>query len=135
MHNEHCYFDMGITPPFRNWWNWCEPLPTDDQKADLFTKLLDSKRFEFLCQNIGVILKEWSLLFLLLSHAFASSIMLFVWLFGCFFVFILFFYFSFHKNLKKLKNTKNSVCLCILVLMHLGWPLKQSFLNFVSLIA
>ena len=32
-----------------------EFIHTDDQKADLFTKPLDSKRFEFLCQNIGVI--------------------------------------------------------------------------------
>ena len=32
-----------------------EFIHTNDQKADLFTKLIDSKRFEFLCQNIGVI--------------------------------------------------------------------------------
>ena len=32
-----------------------EFIHTDDQKANLFTKPLDSKRFEFLCQNIGVI--------------------------------------------------------------------------------
>ena len=32
-----------------------EFIHTDDQKADLFTKPLDSKQFEFLCQNIGVI--------------------------------------------------------------------------------
>ena len=32
-----------------------EFIHTDDQKADLFTKPLNSKHFEFLCQNIGVI--------------------------------------------------------------------------------
>ena len=32
-----------------------EFIHIDDQKADLFTKPLDSKRFEFLRQNIGVI--------------------------------------------------------------------------------
>ena len=32
-----------------------EFIHTDNQKADLFTKPSDSKRFEFLCQNIGVI--------------------------------------------------------------------------------
>ena len=32
-----------------------EFIHTDNQKADLFTKPLDSKRFEFLRQNIGVI--------------------------------------------------------------------------------
>ena len=35
-----------------------EFIHTDDQKADLFTKPLDSKWFEFLCQNIGVISME-----------------------------------------------------------------------------
>jgi len=56
-----------------------EFIHTDDQKADLFTKPLDSKQFEFLHQNIGVISMEWSLLFLLFllfPHAFASSFML-----------------------------------------------------------
>ena len=33
-------------------------IHTDDQKADLFTKPLDSKWFEFLRQNIGVISME-----------------------------------------------------------------------------
>ena len=32
-----------------------EFIHTNDQKADLFTKPLDSKRFEFLRQNIAVI--------------------------------------------------------------------------------
>ena len=64
-----------------------EFIHIDDQKADLFTKPLDSKQFEFLHQNICVISMEWSLLFLLLHHAFASSFMLcvflyvFIWLF------------------------------------------------------
>ena len=35
-----------------------EFIHTDDQKADLFTKPLDSKRFEFLRQNISVISME-----------------------------------------------------------------------------
>ena len=47
--------------------------------------------------------------------------------------------FVFHIKIKK-KNEKsekykNSVCLCTLVLVYLGWPLKQSFLNFVSFVA
>ena len=33
-------------------------IHTDDQKADLFTKPFDRKRFEFLRQNIGVISME-----------------------------------------------------------------------------
>ena len=32
-----------------------EFIHTDDQKANFFTKPFDSKQFEFLCQNIGVI--------------------------------------------------------------------------------
>ena len=35
-----------------------EFIHTDDQKADLFTKPLDSKRFEFLRQNIDIISME-----------------------------------------------------------------------------
>ena len=81
-----------------------EFIHTDDQKADLFTKPFDSKCFEFLRQNIGVISMEWSFLFLLLSHALASSFMLCVFLYV--FVWLVFslFYFTFHKN--KNKNWK-----------------------------
>ena len=48
--------------------------------------------------------------------------------------------FVFHIKIKKNNNEKsekykNSVCLCTLVLVYLGWPLKQSFLNFVSFVA
>ena len=35
-----------------------EFIHTNDQKVDLFTKPLDSKRFEFLCQNSSVISLE-----------------------------------------------------------------------------
>ena len=48
-------------------------------------------------------------------------------------------YFIFHikykKKIEKLKNTKTVYVLCTLVLVYLRWPLKQSFLNFVSLVA
>ena len=91
-----------------------EFIHTDDQKANLFTKALDSKRFEFLRQNIGVISMEWSLFFLLISHAFASSLYAFFVLFK-------------NKKLKKSEKYKNSVCLYMLVLVYLWWPLKQSF--------
>ena len=57
-----------------------EFIHNDDQKADLFTKPLDSKRFEFLRQNIGVISMGWSFSPLFSPHASASSFMLyFVW--------------------------------------------------------
>ena len=42
-----------------------------------------------------------------------------------------------NKNIKKLKNQKNTKTVCVLytlVLVYLGWPLKQSFLNFVSFV-
>ena len=59
----------------------------------------------------------------------------FMFLFSCFSVFV---YFDFHKNknkkFEKSEKYKNSMCLCILVLVYLGWQLKQSFLNFVSLV-
>ena len=38
------------------------------------------------------------------------------------------------KKIEKLEKYKNNVCLCTLVFMYLGWPLKQSFLNFVSFV-
>ena len=49
-------------------------------------------------------------------------------------------YFVFHikikkKNWKKLEKEKNSVCLCTLVHVYHGWPLKQNFINFVSFVA
>ena len=34
--------------------------------------------------------------------------------------------------MKNQKNTKTVCVICTLVLVYLGWPLKQSFLNFVS---
>ena len=51
------------------------------------------------------------------------------------FCFVLFFIKKFLKKLKNQKNTKTVCVLCILVLAYLGWPLNQSFLNFVSLVA
>ena len=67
-----------------------EFIHIDDPKTDLFTKPLDSKWFEFLRQNIGVISTEWSLLFLFLSHAFASS-----------FILCMFLYVFIYKKIKK----------------------------------
>ena len=40
-----------------------------------------------------------------------------------------------NKKLKIQKNTKTVCVLCTLVLVYLGWPLKQSFLKFVSFVA
>ena len=42
-------------------------------------------------------------------------------------------FFFFH--IKIIEKYKSSVCLCTLVLVYLRWPLKQSFLNFISFIA
>ena len=140
-----------------------EFIHIDDQKADLFTKPLNNKRFEFLCQNIGVISMDWSLSLLFLPLAFASSFYTLhcltcfcvcityefcfqvlsqssFYTLHCLTCFCLFFSFDYFLNIeiKKLKNKKNTktVCvMCTLVLVCLGWPLKQSFLNFVSLVA
>ena len=51
------------------------------------------------------------------------------------FLFILFFDIRIKKKLKNQKNTKTVCVLCTLVLVYLGWPLKQSLLNFVSFVA
>ena len=47
-------------------------------------------------------------------------------------------YFVYNIKIKKIENQKNTKTMCVmctLVLVYLGWPLKQSFLNFVSLVA
>ena len=59
-----------------------------------------------------------------------------MFLFGYFSIFfVFFFHIKIKIFLKNQKNTKNSVFMCTLVLVYLGWPLKQSFLNFVSFVA
>ena len=58
-----------------------------------------------------------------------------MFLFGYFSVLLCFVFYIKKKILKNQKNTKTVCVLCTLVLMYLGWPLKQSFLNFVSLVA
>ena len=90
-----------------------EFIYTDDQKADLFTKPLDSKCFELLCQNIGVISMYWSPSFLFLPHAFASSFYALPCLTFFFFpvLFILFWYKNNNnKKIEKSEKYKNSVC-------------------------
>ena len=85
-----------------------EFIHTDDQKIDLFTKTFDSKWFEFLRQNIGVIPMDWSLLLLFLPYAFAYSFIHCFVLFNMF-LFIYFsvlLYFVFHKNKKNWKIRK-----------------------------
>ena len=54
--------------------------------------------------------------------------------FGCFFLVLIYFLSYKNKKIEKLKNTKIVCVLCTLVLVYLGWPLKHSFLNFVSFI-
>ena len=60
-----------------------------------------------------------------------------LFLFNMFLVvfFLVLLYFVFHIKIKKIEKYKNSVCLCTLVLVYLGWPLKQNFLSFVSFVA
>ena len=102
-----------------------EFIHTNDQKANLFIKPFDSKRFEFLRQNIVVISMEWSLLFLLLSHAFASSLY-------AFFLFCLKIK-NKNKNWKIRKIQKQ----CVFVYVGTYVPLvaiETKFLNFVSLV-
>ena len=59
----------------------------------------------------------------------------------CLVIFSVFLCFVFHIKIeikieKLKKNITKTVCvLCTLVFVYLGWPLKQNFLNFVSLVA
>ena len=52
----------------------------------------------------------------------------------CLFIFNFVYFYFYIKKIEKLKNTKTVCVLCTLVLVYLRWPLKQSFLNFVSLV-
>ena len=96
-------------------------------------KKKDSKWFyHFLLSTCFCLLHYLCVLFSLLSQ---SSFMLCFFL-TCFCLFIFsFFFFFLKKKLKNQKNTKTMCVLCTLVLVYLGWPLKQSFLNFVSFVA
>ena len=58
-----------------------------------------------------------------------------MFLFSYFSVLLYFFLYKKNNLKKNQKNTKIVCVLCMLVLVYLGWPLKQSFLNFVSLVA
>ena len=60
-----------------------------------------------------------------------SCLTCFVWLFFSFASFC----FSNKKKIEKSEKYKNSMCLYTFVLVYLGWPLKQSFLNFVSFVS
>ena len=71
-------------------------------------------------------------LFVMLSYFWASLVLCFAWF--NMFLFVFFFsvvYFCFwYKN----NNTKTVCVLWTLVLVYRRWPLKQSFLNFVSFV-
>ena len=56
----------------------------------------------------------------------------FMFLFGCFSVLVFVLFIKINFFFEKSEKYKNSIC--ILVLVYHGWPLKQSFLNFVSLV-
>ena len=88
--------------------------------SDLFTLSLPLLAYLVVC---------FAFLFLSQSN-FMLCVFFFMFLFGCF----QFFFFLILFFIKKMKNTK-TVCLYILVLVYRGWPLKQNFLNFISLIA
>ena len=106
--------DGILTPEF---------MHTDDQKADLFIKPLDLNS----CTKT-LVLSLWSdPLFFFFQ---ASTLLVFYALFIYLFVFMLCFKFFFlNKKMENFEKYKNSVCLYILVLVWLGWPLKQNFLT------
>ena len=53
----------------------------------------------------------------------------------CLVIFQFCFIFFHTKKKKKIRKLQNQCFLCILVLVYLGWLLKQNFLNFVFLVA
>ena len=72
------------------------------------------------------------------AYSFMHCFVLFNMFLFVYFLVLLYFVFIKNKNKNKFEKSekyKNNVCLCTLVLVYLGWPLKQSFLNFVSFVA
>ena len=86
-------------------------IHTDDQKADIFTKPLDSKRFKFLHKNIGVISIGWSTFPFFSPHALAHSFYALLCLTCfCLVVFRFSLFFLIIKKNEKSEKYKNSVC-------------------------
>ena len=114
-----------------------EFIHTDDQKADLFTKPLDRNASNSFVKTL--VLSLWDDLFLSSSPLMHLHLVLCFALFNMFlfiyFQFLLILFVDIKKILKNQKKTKIVCVLCTLVLVYLGWSLKQSFLNFVSLVA
>ena len=76
----------------------------------------------------------------LLSYLWVSLVLYYVlfnmFLFICFQFLLYFVFIKKKKKIEKLEKKTKTVCvLCKLVLVYLGWPLKLSFLNFVSFVA
>ena len=103
-----------------------------------FSKVWKEKGSKWLCHFFFSLIFLFFLFALLECFALlfrVSLVLCFTWHVFCL-LFPVFFYFVFHIKIKfkNLKNTKTVCVLCTLVLVYLGWPLKQSFLNFVSLV-
>ena len=118
------------------------PSPPDQgfAKRKGFSKVWKEKSSKWFCHFFSLSLSCFCVCitcvfcFIVLSqssfmHCFVFLWHVFVWLFFSFALFC----FS-YKKIQKSEKFKNSVCLCTLVLVYLGWPLKQNFLNFVSFV-
>ena len=87
-------------------------IHTDDQKADLFTKPLDSKSLEFLRQNIGVICMGWSTSPFFSPYAFAFSFYALLCL-TCFCLIVFQFCLFFNKKNWKIRKIQKQCVFCV----------------------
>ena len=116
------------------------PSPPDQRftKRKGSSKVWKEKESKWLCHFfLSLPLRFLHYLCVLLSCFWVNPVLCFtlfnMFLFVCF-QFLLYFVFHKSKN-KNLKNTKTMCVLYTLVLVYLGWLLKQNFLNSVSFVA
>ena len=111
------------------------PLPLDQgfSKRKSSSKVWKEKGSKWLCHCFSLSLFFFFFFALLMCFAFVFwvSLVLRIVSFNMFlfvyFLVLLYFFFVIKKIEKKSEKYKNSVCLCTLVLVYLGWPLKQIF--------
>ena len=87
--------------------------------------------FSLLFLFLFALLECFALLFWISLALCFALFNMFLFVFSFFFLFC----FSYKNKIWKIRKIQKQCVMCTLVLMYLGWPLKQSFLNFVSFVS
>ena len=107
------------------------------------SKVWKEKGSKWLCHFSLSLLVFMCALLMCFAFMFWVSLVFMLYLFNMFlfgYFSVLLFFFLCKKKIEKSEKYKNSVCYvyfgtCVPWYLYLGWPLKQSLLNFVSLVA